>query len=152
MKALDRSIHLRSRTHLPCPNRLKNIRSRDSNVNCFQKHSFSGANHRFFCRPSVRNCTKGITDWSTQQPGVIVIDFDGTRMQVTSKPLGDNWYAAFRIARACYMKLRDGMSKAELRRKCQVYLQCMKIQLEQNYIELPLIKYLCRPPNSLNLW
>ena len=77
--------------------------------------------------------TTGVTDWSTQQPGVIVIDFEGTRMQVTSKPLGENWYAAFRIARACYMKLRDGMSKAELRRKCQVYLQCMKIQLEQNY-------------------
>ncbi|CAL1164078.1 unnamed protein product, partial [Cladocopium goreaui] len=55
------------------------------------------------------------------EQGVIVIDFDGTRMQVTSKPLGENWYAAFRIARACYMKLRDGMSKEDtlaFRSKC----------------------------------
>eukprot|EP00435_Cladocopium_sp_Y103_P032827 s2628_g8.t1 len=58
------------------------------------------------------------------EQGVIVIDFDGTRMQVTSKPVGDNWYAAFRIARACYVKLRDGMSKEDtLAFRSQCYQQ-----------------------------
>ncbi|CAK9101419.1 unnamed protein product, partial [Durusdinium trenchii] len=53
--------------------------------------------------------------------GTLYFDCDGTRFQVTNKPVGDNWYAAFRVARACWTQLRNGTSKEDaltFRKKC----------------------------------
>lgn len=43
--------------------------------------------------------------------GVCHFDLNGIRLQCTNHAVGGNWYATFRIARACYVKVRDGMSK-----------------------------------------
>jgi len=53
--------------------------------------------------------------------GTLSFDCDGTRFQVTNHAVGLNWYAAFRIARACYVKLKNGTSKDDtlaFRKKC----------------------------------
>ena len=111
---------------VPVPTGLK-IRSPDSNVASIlrysQQHSVGAMG---------------------QQPGVIAIEVNGTRFQVTIGQVADNWYAAFRIARACYMKLRSGVSK--VRGKCHVDLH----ENSAYSAELPLTRYLCKRVEAIN--